>query len=101
MLILEWTIPAISDLKNAGSYIATENTQAAQQMALRVQESTELLCDHPNLGRPGRLAETRELVISGTPFIVIYWIRNSKVQILRLLHHAQRWPNLDASLDIR
>ena len=93
MLILEWTIPAISDLKNAGSYIAKKNPQAAQHMAIRVQESTEYLCDHPNIGRIGRLAETRELVISGTPFIVIYWIRNSKIQILRLLHHAQRWPN--------
>ena len=94
MLILEWTIPAISDLKKAGSYIAKENPQAAQQMAIRVQESTEYLCVHPNLGRPGRLAETRELVISGTPFVAIYWIRNSKVQILRLLHHAQCWSDV-------
>jgi toxin ParE1/3/4 len=93
MLILEWTISAISELKDAGSYIAEKNPQAAQQMAVRVQESIEYLCNHPNLGRSGRIAETREFVISGTPFVVVYWIRNSKVQILRLLHHAQRWPH--------
>lgn len=41
-------------------------------MAVRVQDAVENLIEHPNLGRPGRLPETRELVVSGTPFIVVY-----------------------------
>lgn len=62
-------------------------------MAARVKEAVEYLRDHPNLGRPRRLSDTtKELVISGTPFIVVYWIKKGAVQILRLLHHAQRWP---------
>lgn len=89
---LEWTVPALQDLVAAGEYIAQENPKAAQQMAARVKEAVEYLRDHPNLGRPGRLSDTKELVISGTPFIVIYWIKKGAVQILRLLHHAQRWP---------
>ncbi|MEW6520186.1 MAG: type II toxin-antitoxin system RelE/ParE family toxin [Thermodesulfobacteriota bacterium] len=89
---LEWTVPALQDLVTAGEYIAQENPTAAQQMAARVKEAAEYLRDHPNLGRPGRLSDTKELVISGTPFIAVYWIKKGVVQILRLLHHAQRWP---------
>jgi toxin ParE1/3/4 len=58
-------------------------------MATRVQEAVELLQDHPNLGR---LAGTKELVVSGTPFLAFYRVRKGDVQILRLLHHALRWP---------
>jgi toxin ParE1/3/4 len=61
-------------------------------MALRVKEAVEYLIDHPNMGRPGRLVGTRELVISGTPFIAVYWVRGAAIQVLRVLHHAQRWP---------
>ena len=92
MLTIEWTLPAISDLQAAGAYIAQENISAARRMAERVNEAVEYLGDQPNLGRPGRLDDTRELVISGTPFIAVYWIRKQNVQILRLLHHAQCWP---------
>ncbi|MBI5556862.1 MAG: type II toxin-antitoxin system RelE/ParE family toxin [Deltaproteobacteria bacterium] len=67
---LEWTVPALQDLVAAGEYIAQENPNAAQRMAARVKEAAEHLRDHPNLGRPGRLSDTKELAISGTPFIV-------------------------------
>lgn len=88
---IEWTAPALGDLIAAGEYILQENPEAARRMAGRVKEAVEYLRDHPNLGRPGRLSDTKELVISGTPFIAVYWIRKGVVQILRLLHHAQRW----------
>jgi addiction module RelE/StbE family toxin len=89
---IEWTGPALQDLVAAGDSIAQENSESAQRMASRVQEAVEHLREHPNLGRPGRLADTKELVVSGTPFIAVYWIKQGRVQILRLLHHAQRWP---------
>lgn len=89
---LEWTGPALNDLVAAGEYIVQENPGAARRMAARVKEAVEYLQDNPNMGRPGRLSDTKELVVSGTPFIAIYWIRQGAVQILRLLHHAQRWP---------
>lgn len=92
MLKIEWSSPAIQDLKAAGDYITQDNPRAAKEMAGRVLECVEYLLDQPNLGRPGRLSGTREVVVSGTPFIVIYRIRGGVVQILRLLHHARLWP---------
>jgi toxin ParE1/3/4 len=89
---LEWTRQAMHDLQKAGEYIASDNPGAARAMAKRVQEAVEYLIDHPNIGRPGRLHNTRELVVSGSPFIVIYWVRGAAVQVLRLLHHSRKWP---------
>ena len=89
---LEWTRLALRDLGEAGEYIARDNPTAAERMAERVREAVEYLLDRPNLGRPGRVSETRELVVSGTPFIVDYWVRGAAVQVLRVLHHARKWP---------
>lgn len=89
---LEWTQPAFEDIQEAGRYIALDDPQAAKRMAERVREAVVYLVDQPNIGRPGRVQGTRELVISGTPFIAVYWVRGDVVQILRLLHHAKQWP---------
>ena len=91
-MVLQWTLKAVGDLGEGGNYIAEDNPQAAEKMAKRIQEAVEYLLEHPNMGRPGRLPNTRELVISGTPFIVVYWVRGSAVQILRVLHHSRKWP---------
>lgn len=88
---LEWTRPALGDLKEAGDFIALDNPKAAKRMADRVKEAVEYLTDHPNMGRQGRVSGTRELVVSGTPFIVVYRVIVPSVQILRVLHHARKW----------
>lgn len=89
---LEWTPSALDDLDAAGAYVAAENPRAARAMAMRTRTAVEYLMQHPALGRIGRVRGTRELVVSGTPFIVIYRVRFDVVQLLRVLHHARKWP---------
>lgn len=91
---IEWTRPAFNDLQDAGEYIAKDNPSAAARMAFRVQEAVESLADQPNLGRPGRVLNTRELVVTGTPFLVVYRVHLGGLQVLRVLHHARRWPSI-------
>ncbi len=88
---LEWTRPALRDLREAGDFIASDKPIAAKRMSDRVQEAVEYLVAHPNMGRAGRVSGTRELVVSGTPFIVVYRVIVPSVQILRVLHHAKKW----------
>ena len=57
-----------------------------------IEEAVRRLADHPRMGRPGRVKGTRELVISGTPYVIAYRVKRDAVVILRLLHGAQRWP---------
>ena len=89
---LEWTLKALGDLQNAGEYIAEDNFKAAKKMAERVQEAVEYLMEHPNMGRPGRFHNTRELVVSGTPYIIPYRVKHNTVEILRVFHSAMQWP---------
>jgi len=46
----------------------------------------------PESGRPGRVAKTRELVLTGTPFVLPYRIVGDTIRILRVFHSARRWP---------
>jgi len=59
---------------------------------LRIREAVDQLSLYPFLGRSGRVAGTRELIVAGTPFIVPYRIRDDVVEILSVLHAARRWP---------
>jgi plasmid stabilization system protein ParE len=59
---------------------------------MTIRAAAARLLDHPALGRPGRVPGTRELVVSGTPYILPYRVQGETVQILHVLHGAQRWP---------
>ena len=59
----------------------------------RILAATVRLAQFPESGRPGRRAETRELVVSQTPYLVPYRVRGELVEVLRVLHGRQRWPD--------
>ena len=88
-----WSAEAIDDLIALRAYIADVDNAAAQRIALRIIDTVEkLLSENADIGRPGRVPGTRELVIAKTPFIVPYRLQGETLQILRVLHGARRWP---------
>ena len=87
-----WTVSAKSDLDNIFDYIFRENPQAAHKAYEEIQTCIEMLSDFPYAGRPGRIYNTRELILTELTYTVIYRIHQKSVQILRLLHGAQQWP---------
>jgi addiction module RelE/StbE family toxin len=98
-VLLKWTDLALIDLEEIESYIAQENSPVvAIDAVIKIIDSVSLiLSDHPRAGRQGRVKYTRELVINGTPFVVIYKASASThcIDVLRVLHSAQRWPTAD------
>jgi toxin ParE1/3/4 len=89
-----WSPQALDDLAAVRTYIEKDNPTAGQRVALHIIQNVEtLLRDHPEMGRPGRVSGTRELVIPGTPFIVPYRLVGKEIQILRVFHGARRWPD--------
>ena len=80
-------------LEDVRERIARDNPSAATRMVDRIRAAVERLREFPALGRPGRVAGTRELIISGTPYIVPYRVTEDQIQILGLMHSAQRWPD--------
>jgi addiction module RelE/StbE family toxin len=89
---IRWTRLAVEDLNLAYEYIAAENPSAAHAVIARIESAVNVLRAHPEIGRSERVEATRELIISGTPFIVAYRIARNRVEILAVIHGARRWP---------
>jgi toxin ParE1/3/4 len=88
-----WSDEALDDIEALRAYIEQDDPAAALRVVQLIFESTRLLLSAgPNVGRPGRVPGTRELVIPRTPFIVPYWMSSGKVYVLRVYHGARRWP---------
>lgn len=88
-----WTGDARADLDAIRDYIGSRNPQAAARTAARVFRAVEQLTDMADLGRPGRIAGTRELIVAGTPYLVPYRLRRGRIEILRVYHSARQWPD--------
>lgn len=93
-MIVVWLQRARIERERAIDYIAERNLSAALDQLAEVEAQLELLRDFPELGRPGRRRGTRELVVTGTPFLAIYRIRSKlrRIEVLHFVHGAQRWP---------
>ena len=89
---IAWTDRAVRDLSALRAYIARENPRAAKATAETLIESIERLAEYPASGRHGRIPDTRELVVAGTPFIIPYRVKENTVEILGVIHGARRWP---------
>jgi toxin ParE1/3/4 len=76
------------------AYVAQDNPTAAVRLDEEIDRHTDMLSDYPLMGREGRVKGTRELVIGRTPFIAVYRVKQKRIEILRLLLGAQRWPIL-------
>lgn len=91
MMIL-WLDDAVQDLQSLHQYIALENPAAANRVAKHILNAINLLTEQPAMGRQGRVHHTRELIVSGTPFIIPYRVKNKNIEILRVFHSAMQWP---------
>jgi toxin ParE1/3/4 len=87
-----WLRTALRNLDQTAAYIARDNPGAAMRVVERLRQATDRLARHPESGRPGRVADTRELIVPGLPFILPYRVRRNRIEILRVLHASRRWP---------
>jgi plasmid stabilization system protein ParE len=86
-----WSPRAIEHLAHLPEYIARDNPSAANRIASALLDAVERLARLPNLGRPGRAVGTRELVVSGTPYIIPYRLRGDRLEIVAVFDARQKW----------
>lgn len=90
---IEWTNLADVDLKHIYAYIREDSPKAAVAVLASIRRAVRgQLTTSPLSGRIGRVDGTRELVVPRLPYIVAYRVTAAGVQVLRVLHGAQRWP---------
>ena len=91
-MIIVWSPRAIEHLAHLRSCIAHDHPLAATRIAEALLDAVERVAQLPNLGRPGRVTGTRELVVPGTPYVIPYRLRGGRIEVIAVFHGRQRWP---------
>jgi toxin ParE1/3/4 len=86
-----WTTSARQDVNAIWDFIEQRNPDAAELIESEILRTVEGLLQFPKRGKPGRVRRTRELVVLGLPYVVVYLLAESRIVILRVLHGAQNW----------
>jgi toxin ParE1/3/4 len=90
---VEWSSPAVSDLKAISEYIEHDRSlDTANRVALSIYEAAKSLGTMPYRGRIGRVENTREMVIPRLPYVVIYTVFDDRIMIVNIVHGAQKRP---------
>ena len=87
-----WSRRAIRDLVYLRAYIEKDSEQNAVLVAKRILKAVDLLQTHPEIGRPGRMVGTRELVVPETPYLIPYRVRRQRLELIAVFHGRQKWP---------
>jgi toxin ParE1/3/4 len=86
---LVWAERALSQLEHAFSHIAEDNPAAAWRIYDRITSRADELQEFPERGPAGREPGTRELVVLGTPYIIIYRLSPGLIEIAAVWHAKQ------------
>jgi toxin ParE1/3/4 len=89
-LEIVWSVLARTRLQEIRAFVAKDKPDAAARLAMRIVAVVETLRHHPYLGRAGAKPGIRELVIGGTPYIVLYRVQGRAAIISTIWHGAQR-----------
>ena len=91
---IEWSQYAVADLRQISEYIEQDRSvEAANKVSRSIYDAIQSLLTMPYRGRPGRINDTRELVIRALPYVVIYQVFDERLLILNIVHGAQKWPS--------
>lgn len=88
-----WSRRAIRHLVALRDYVAQHSPNNAAAVAERILDCVDLLATQPQMGRPGRMVGTRELVIPGMPYIIPYRVRGERLELIAVFHGPQKWPD--------
>lgn len=87
---IAWSLLARARLREIRAYVAMDNPDAADRLAIRIVAAVEALRLHPYLGRAGAEEGLRELVIGGTPYIILYEVTTGRIKIKDIWHSSQQ-----------
>jgi addiction module RelE/StbE family toxin len=90
---VNWTKSALNDLEIEANYLNKINPSIEDSFLECVESSIDLIKEYPELGRIGRVNQTRELILKKFQYILVYLVESSYIDIIRLLHTSRKWPN--------
>lgn len=87
---IEWSRLARNRLRQIREFVAQDKPDAAEKLAIRIVTLAAALRHQPQLGRPGSIPGVRELVVGGTPYLIIYRAARKRITVLNVWHGARR-----------
>ena len=84
-----WSPRAIRHLIALREYIAKDSEENAARIAERLLGAVELLATQPEMGRPGRVLGTRELVVADKGYIIPYRVHRDRLELMAVFHGRQ------------
>ena len=92
-MTIVWTPRALADVVAVLAEIVTDDPAAAGRFNDRLLELVETtLVTQPQMGRPGRVSGTRELIVHPR-YILAYRVRGEVLELLAFRHSARHWPD--------
>ena len=89
---VRWLRAALRDLDLQTDHVARDDAEMARKVYAEIRNRSSELAHFPEVGRPGRVPGTRELVLVNYPYLLPYRVRNGVIEILRVFHTRQRPP---------
>ena len=92
MTEIRWTPEAADDLELITDYLLDHAGERAEDVVRSIYRAPLDLLTFPRRGRPGKKNGTREFVLSGLPYVIVYRLQGEAIEVVRILHGKQRWP---------
>ena len=86
-----WRARALGDLEAIARKISVGSIRGAEKLLRTIAAQAALLASHPHMGRTGREAGTRELIVH-RHYSMVYKVVGDRVYVLRILHTSRQWP---------
>jgi addiction module RelE/StbE family toxin len=91
MLPLVWLEEALDDLESIIAFIEVQNPSAAERIGQAIRHAAAQLPQHPYMHRTGRVAGTREALVTPN-YLIIYRVALDVIEILAVKHTRQQYP---------
>ena len=88
---LIWSPQSIEDRKQIYAFIAEHDPRAADELDGLFSKQANSLLTFPEMGKPGRVPATRELV-AHKHYILVYACTGNTIAILTVLHTYRQYP---------
>ncbi|PTM40481.1 type II toxin-antitoxin system RelE/ParE family toxin [Bosea sp. 124] len=90
---VHWSSRALAEIDTIFAFVAAADRALAERLTFEIEARAAKMAEYPEMGRPGRVDGTREFVVTGTPYIIPYRVRDGRVEILAALHASREWPD--------
>lgn len=91
---VHWTDRAKSRLKNIENFISEDDPRAAKSEIRRILIRSKQISNHPLVGRQVPEYQHNDIrEVLERPYRIIYYIKESQVDVLAVMHYRQLLPS--------